>query len=98
MVLQRGLNLLQGVTGLYNGTCVAASYDGTQVIDIKVEVPYISEEEDPESVSPDIKTGHRVSFMAVSPVYLIAVSAVAKKQVALCTKTACTVSTVVICF
>jgi hypothetical protein len=81
MVLQRGVDLLQDETGLYNETCVAESYDGNQVIDIKVEeVPYIKEEDDPESVSSlDIKIGHKVSFMAVSPVSLIAVSAVVKK-------------------
>jgi hypothetical protein len=98
MVLQRGMNFLQGETGLYNETRVAASYDGNQVINIKVEeVPYIKEEEDPELISsPEIKTGHEVSFMAFSPVYLVAVSAVVKKQVGTFTKTTHTVS--VICF
>lgn len=83
MVLQKGVDLLQGETGLYNETCVAESYDGNQVIDMKVEdVPYIKEEDDPESVSsPDIKIGHEVSFMPVCPVSSIAVSAVVKKQV-----------------
>jgi len=70
MVLQKGVDLLQGETGLYNETCVVESYDGNQVIDIKVEeVPYIKEEDDPESVSsPDIKIGHEVSIMPVCPV------------------------------
>ena len=100
MVLQKGVDLLQGETGLYNETCIAESYVGNQVIDIKVEeVPYIKEQDDPESVSsPDIKIGHEVSFMAVSPVSWIAVSAVVKKQVGKSTSTAHTASAVFICF
>jgi hypothetical protein len=35
--LQKGMDLLQDETGVYNETCVAESYDGNQVIDIKVE-------------------------------------------------------------
>jgi hypothetical protein len=82
MVLQKGVDLLQCETGLYNETCIAESYDGNQLIDVKVEeVPYIKEEDDPESLSsPDIKIGHEVSFMAVSPVSSIADSAVVKEQ------------------
>jgi hypothetical protein len=101
VVLQKGVDLLQGESGLYNETCVVESYDGNQGIDIKVEeVPYIKEEDDPESItpSPDIKMGHEVSFMAVSPVSLIAVSAVVKKQVGNSTSTAHTSSAVFICF
>ena len=100
MILQKGMDLLQDETGLYIETCVAESYDGNQVIDIKVEeVPFIKEEGDPESVSsPDIKIGHEVSFMPVCPVCSIAVSAGVKKQVGKGTSTACTLSAVFICF
>jgi len=100
MVLQKGVDLLQDETGLYNETCVAESYDGNQVVDIKVEeVPYIKEEDDPESVSsPDIKIEHEVSFMPVCLVSSIAVSAGVKKQVAKSASTAHTASSVFICF
>lgn len=100
MILQKGVDLLQGETGLYNETCIGESYDGNQVIDIKVEeVPYIKQEDDPESVSsPDIKIGHEVSFMPVSPVSLIAVTALVKKQVGKSANTAHTVSAVFISF
>ena len=99
MVLQKGVDLLQGETGLYNETCVAESYGGNQVIDIKdEEVPYIKEEDDPESVSsPDVKIGHEVSFMPVCPVSSIAVRAVVKKQVGKSASTACTASAIFIC-
>lgn len=100
MVLQKGVDLLQDETVVYNETRVAESYDGNQMIDIKVEeVPYIKEEDVTESVSsPDIKIGHEVSFMAVSPVFSIAVSAVVKKQVGNSASTAHTASAVFICF
>lgn len=99
-VLQEGVDLLQGETSLYSETCIAESYDGNQVIDIKLEeVPYIKEEDDPESVSsPGISIGHEVSFMAVSPVCSIAVSALVEKQVGKSASTAHTASGVFICF
>jgi len=100
MVLQKGVDLVQDETGLYNETCVAESYDGNKVINIKVEeVPYIKEEDDPESVSsPNIKIGHEVSFMPVCPVSSIAVSAGVKKQVGKSVSTSRTASAVFICF
>jgi hypothetical protein len=100
MVLQKGMDLVRDETGLYNETCVAESYDGNQVIDIKVEeVPYIKEEDDPESLSsPDIKIGHEVSFMPVCPFSSIAVSAGVKKQVGKSASPAYTASAVFICF
>lgn len=96
---EKCMELLKSEPDICNETCVASSYDGNQVIDIKVEeVTCIKEEEDPQSVSsPVIKTEHEVSCMSLSPVYSTAVSAGVKKQVVKRASTAHTASAVFIC-
>jgi hypothetical protein len=66
------MDLPKGEPDFCDETCVASSYDGNQVIDIKVEEgTYVKEEEDAQSVfSPTIKTEHEVRCMTLSPVYL----------------------------
>jgi hypothetical protein len=67
VVLQNCIDLQKVVPGSHNETSLAFSYDGNQVIDIKVEgVTGIQEEEDPLRItSPVIKAEHEVSYMAV---------------------------------
>jgi hypothetical protein len=67
MVLQNSTDLLKVEPGSSSETC-PTSHDGTQDIDIKVEVADTEEVEDPLLIAlPEIKAKHEVSCTCVSP-------------------------------
>jgi len=83
VVLQNGMDVVEGETGSYNGTCVPCDVVGTKevsikvedTIDIKEEVSIKVEEafdikdEIPEAISfPSIKTEHEVRLWCVCEV------------------------------
>jgi hypothetical protein len=62
MILQNWMDFLKVEPGLSDESCPASSHDGTQVIDIKVEVSDTQVVEDPLLITlPGIKAEHEVS-------------------------------------
>jgi predicted metal-binding protein len=68
MVLQNCMDFLKVEPVFSDESCPASSHDGTQVIDIKVEVSDTQEVEDPLLITlPGIKAEHEVSCMSTYP-------------------------------
>jgi hypothetical protein len=68
MVLQYFVDFLKPEPGSSSETYPTSSHDGTQVIDIKVEVSDAQEVEDPLLITlPEIKAEHEVSCVSVCP-------------------------------
>jgi hypothetical protein len=62
------MDFLKVEPGLSDESCPASSHDGTQVIDIKVEVSNPQEVEDPLLITlPGIKAEHEVSYVSACP-------------------------------
>jgi hypothetical protein len=64
MVLQNCAGLVGAVPGLCSDVCLSANDDG--IIDVKVEVSDVKEEEDPLLISSALMADGEVSYLSVS--------------------------------